>query len=169
MKRVKIYRGPDGKPKQEIVKREYGWNFHINSDNKFKLIRKVEVTAANVHDSLCFKDLVDCDNTARVVYADSVYFSEETEEFLEEEGIRSKIIRRKPRGKPTPAATARANSKKAKKRARVEHVFGQMKNRFGLYIRTIGLERAETKLYLASLACNMDRFIFLEQQRCSVG
>ena len=169
VKRTKVYRGPDGKPKQQIVKMEYGWNFHINSDNKYKFVRKHAVTPANVHDSQCFKYLVDCDNTARVVYADSAYFSEETEEFLKEEGIRSKIIRKKPKGKPMPAATARANSKKAEKRSRVEHVFGHMKNRFGLYIRTIGLARAETKLSLAVLAYNIDRFIFLERRRYSMG
>ena len=49
-------------------------------------------------------------------------------------------------------------------RARVEHVFAHQKNRFGLFIRTIGIARAEAKLTLANLAYNMDRLIFHERR-----
>ena len=66
--------------------------------------------------------------------------------------------------KPMPPATARANAKKSSVRARVEHVFAHQKNRFGLFIRTIGLARAEAKLTLANLACNFDRLVFHERR-----
>ena len=46
-----------------------------------------------------------------------------------------------------------------------EHVFAQQKNRFGLFIRTIGLARAEAKLTLANIAYNFDRLIFHERRR----
>ena len=42
-----------------------------------------------------------------------------------------------------PKHTAKANAKKSAVRAKVEHVFAHRKNRFGLFIRTIGLARAE--------------------------
>jgi len=45
-------------------------------------------------------------------------------------------------------ATSRANGKKSSIRAHVEHVFAHQKNRYGLFIRTIGLARAEAKLTL---------------------
>jgi hypothetical protein len=61
-------------------------------------------------------------------------------------------------------ATARANAKKSAIRAAVEHVFAHQKNRFGLFIRTIGLARAEAKLTLANLAYNFDRLIFHERR-----
>ena len=64
-----------------------------------------------------------------------------------------------------PAATRRANAKESSIRARVEHVFAHQKNRYGLFIRTIGLARAEAKLTLANLAYNFDRLIFHERQR----
>jgi transposase, IS5 family len=66
--------------------------------------------------------------------------------------LTSCIHRRKPKGKPMPQATARANAAKSSIRAHVEHVFAHQKNRFGLFVRTIGLKRAETKLILANLA-----------------
>lgn len=76
----------------------------------------------------------------------------------------SRIHRKKPNGKPMPKATARANAKKSSIRARVEYVFAHQKNRFGLFIRTIGLKRAEAKLILANIAYNMDRLIFHERR-----
>ena len=53
--------------------------------------------------------------------------------------LSSRIHRRKPKGKPMPIATARANAVKSSIRARVEHVFAHQKSRFGLFIRTIGI------------------------------
>jgi IS5 family transposase len=67
-------------------------------------------------------------------------------------------------GKPMSRATARANARKSSIRAVVEHVFAHQKNKFGLFIRTIGLARAEAKLTLANLAYNMNRLIFHERR-----
>ena len=60
--------------------------------------------------------------------------------------LTSRIHHRKPAGKPIPRHIARANAKKSSIRAAVEHVFAHQKTRFGLFIRTIGLARAEAKL-----------------------
>jgi IS5 family transposase len=49
-----------------------------------------------------------------------------------------------------PRHTARANGRKSKVRAAVEHVFAQQKGPMGLFIRTIGLARATTKIDLAN-------------------
>jgi hypothetical protein len=46
----------------------------------------------------------------------------------------------------------------------VEHVFAHQKVRFGLFIRTIGLARAEAKLTLAKIAYNFDRLVFHERR-----
>lgn len=64
-----------------------------------------------------------------------------------------------------PTATSRANANKSSVRARVEHVFAHQKNRFGLFIRTIGLARAQAKLTLANIAYNFDRLFFHERQK----
>ena len=70
----------------------------------------------------------------------------------------------KPKGKPMPERMARANAAKSAIRARVEHVFAHQKNRYGLFIRTIGIARAEAKLTLANLAYNFDRLVFHEKR-----
>ena len=64
-----------------------------------------------------------------------------------------------------PKATARANARKSAVRAaRIEHVFAHQKDRMGLFVRTIGLERAEAKIGLANLAYNFQRLIFHERR-----
>ncbi len=67
-----------------------------------------------------------------------------------------------------PERTAKANAAKSKVRARVEHVFAQQKDKIGLFIRTIGRNRAEAKITLANLAYNMPRLIFHER-RAAMG
>ena len=69
--------------------------------------------------------------------------------WLKRQGRVSRIHRRKPRGKPMPERTARANAAKSKIRARVEHVFARQKDQMGLFIRTIGIKRAEAKITVA--------------------
>ena len=70
--------------------------------------------------------------------------------------------------KPMPERTAKANAAKSKVRARVEYVFARQKDLMGLFIRTIGLKRAEAKITLANLAYNMHRLIFHER-RAAIG
>jgi transposase, IS5 family len=45
--------------------------------------------------------------------------------------------------------------------ARVEHVFAEQKHRMGLFVRTIGIARATTKIGMANLVYNIKRLIFL--------
>ena len=52
---------------------------------------------------------------------------------------------------------------KWKIRSRVEHVFAEQKDRMGLFIRTIGIARATTKIGMANLVYNIKRFIFLRK------
>lgn len=62
-----------------------------------------------------------------------------------------------------PEAIRRANNAKSKTRSRVEHVFAEQKDRMGLFIRTIGIARAATKIGLANLVYNMKRLLFLRR------
>jgi hypothetical protein len=58
-------------------------------------------------------------------------------------------------------ATSRANGRRSKIRAFVEHVFAQQKSsRMGLFVRTIGIARATTKIGMANLAYNLTRFVW---------
>ncbi|ARC87807.1 hypothetical protein B5V46_03825 [Rhodovulum sp. MB263] len=57
--------------------------------------------------------------------------------------------------------TSRANGRKPVVRSKVEHVFGHQKDRMGLFIRTIGFERAKAAITLANMVYNMGRLRWL--------
>ena len=98
------------------------------------------------------------------MWADSAYRSKANEAWLAGKGRVSHIHRKKPPGRAMPKATAQANARKSVVRAHVEHVFAQQKDRMGVFIRTIGLKRAQAKIGLANLAYNFQRLIFHERR-----
>jgi transposase, IS5 family len=57
--------------------------------------------------------------------------------------------------------TARANGRRPKVRALVEHVFADLKQRCGLFIRTIGFAQARLKVGMVNLTYNMRRLVWL--------
>ena len=78
-------------------------------------------------------------------------------------GFVSRIHRKKRPGRLMAKATSRSNSAKSRIRSRVEHVFAEQKDRMDLFIRTIGLSRATTKIGLANIVYNLKRFVFLQR------
>lgn len=160
----KLRHRPDGTPLPMIATPVFGYKSHISIDRRFGFIRKAKVTSASQADGRQLRHVIDTDNTASDVWADSAYRSRSNETWLTRRMLKSRIHRRKPAGKPMPKATRRANARKSSARARIKHVFAQQKNRFGLFIRTIGIKRAEAKLTLANLAYNFDRLIFHERR-----
>lgn len=164
----KVRYRPDGTPLPQIALPVFGYKSHIGIDRRFGFIRQAAVTSAAGADGRQLRRLVSKDNTASDVWADSAYRSQSNEKWLARNMMTSRIHRRKPANKPMPERTAKANARKSSVRAAVEHVFAHQKNRFGLFIRTIGIARAEAKLTLANLAYNFDRLIFHER-RCATG
>jgi len=158
----------DGTPLPMIATPVFGYKSHISIDRRFGFIRQAAVTSAAAPDGKHLKRLVSRENTGSAVWADSAYRSKANETWLAQRVLTSRIHRRKPAGKPMPRHIARANAKKSAIRAAVEHVFAAQKTRYGLFIRTIGLARAEAKLTLANIAYNFDRLIFHER-RAAVG
>ena len=161
----KVRYRPDGTPLPQIATPVFGYKSHISIDRRFGFIRKAAVTSAADSDGRQLRRVIDTSNTAGDVWADSAYRSSKNEALLKSNMLKSRIHRRKPKGKPMPEHMARANAAKSAIRARVEHVFAHQKNRYGLFIRTIGIARAQAKLTLANLAYNFDRLIFHE--RCA--
>jgi len=82
---------------------------------------------------------------------------------MEKHGFTSRVHRKKPKGRAMPGAIRRANNAKSRIRAHVEHVFATQKDRMHLFIRTIGLPRATTKIGLANLVCNLKRLVTLRR------
>lgn len=165
MKFSKARPAHDGSPQIDIAVPTFGYKSHISIDRRHGIIRRQKVTDAAAHDGARLREgLIDPENTASDVWADTAYRSAENERFLRRLGKVSRIHRRKPRGKPMPERTAHANAKKSAVRARVEHPFAQQKGPMRLVIRTIGLARATAAIALTNMAYNMKRWCWLDSR-----
>ena len=154
----------EGMPRVDLAVPAFGYKNHLGIDRRHRLIRRWVVTDASRHDGAVLPELVDRNNTAGDVWADTAYRSKANEKFLADRLLRSQIHRKKPKGKPMPRRTARANARKSAVRSAVEHVFARQKGPMGLFIRTIGIARARTKIGLANLVFNMQRMVWLIDQ-----
>jgi IS5 family transposase len=155
----------DGEPQIDIAIPVFGYKSHVSIDRRHGIIRRHKTSDAAAHDGARLREgLIDPANTASDVWADSAYRSAANEAYLNKAGKVSRIHRKKPKGKPMPKAVARANATKSKVRARVEHVFAEQKDRMGLFIRTIGIARAEATITLTNMAFNMKRWCWLDRR-----
>jgi IS5 family transposase len=151
------------KAKPDIAIPVFGCKNHIGIDRRQGRICTLLVVDAAAHDGARLREgLVDRTNFASDVWADTAYRSGENERFLSAVGKVSRIHRKKPKGKPMPWHTARANAAKSVVRSRFEHVFTEQKARMGLVVRTVRIARARTKIGLANLAWKMKRLVWLQ-------
>ena len=143
--------------------RHFGYKNHVKVDSKSKMILDYRTTAASVHDSNCFGELLDKDD--RVIYADSGYVGKEIPAH-----IKNEVCERRYRGKPLNEKQKAENRRKSKIRCRIEHVFGFMTVAMrGITVRSIGIRRAEFVNGLTNLVYNMFRFAFLRRKCFSAG
>lgn len=140
----------------------YGYKNHVKVDRKTKLIRKYAITSASVHDSQVLGKLLTDTDAHHELYGDSAYSGEPIQRMLQEKKIRSRIHDKGYRGRPLTDKQKESNCKKSKSRARVEHVFGFIKNSMkGSTSRAIGIDRTDGIVGLMNLTYNMCRYIQL--------
>ena len=102
------------------------------------------------------------------MWADTAYRSKANEQHLANNGLRSRIHRKKPSGRPMPSRLPRERGQVEVAR-RVEHVFPRQKGLMGLVVRTIGIARATVKIRLANIVYNMRRAVWLFAQRAAAA
>jgi len=158
----------DGKTKQrDIAIPAFGYKNHASIDRRHGFIRGWNVTSASAYDGAQLRNVLNRSNTGSTVWADTAYRSKTNEEWLEKNGYVSDIHHKKPKGRPMSEATSRANGRRSRIRAFVEHVFAQQKSRMGLFVRTIGIARARAKIGMANLAYNLTRFVWHQGRTAS--
>jgi IS5 family transposase len=140
----------------------FGYKDHVNVDRNSKVIVDFTVTSANVHDVNEFEGLIDRND--REMWLDSAYSSAEHIARIKEKypEVILHICEKGKRNAPLTDEQKESNREKSRVRARVEHVFGYI-TRFmgGIFIRTIGMERAEREICGMNLAYNIKRAVFL--------
>jgi len=151
----------DGAPQVDLAVPAFGYKNHVAIDRRHGLIRGWTASHAAAHDGARLAEVIDANNTAGDIWADTAYRSAKNEAWLASRGLVSRIHRKKPPGRPMPARTRQANARKSAVRSAVEHVFARQKGPMGLVVRTIGLARARVKIGLANLAYNIKRLVWL--------
>jgi len=139
----------------------YGYKDHIKADKDSKIITSYSVTTASVHDSQVAAELID--EHDKEAWFDSAYVGEELEKEIRENSpeITLHINEKGYKNKPLTDEQKASNRVKSKVRARVEHVNGQMTMCGGLFVRSIGILRANIAVFFKNMAYNLSRFSFL--------
>jgi IS5 family transposase len=166
MKRGRKATPPEGGPQRqvaaEIAVPMFGYKNHLGIDRGHGFIRRFTVTHAARHDGSHLGAVLDANNTASGVWADTAYRSRANVELLDRRSLVPEFQRAKPRGRPMPNHIVRGNATRARVRSLVEHVFATEKRRMGLVIRCIGLARATARITLANLVYNMRRLVWID-------
>ena len=145
----------DGAPRVDLAVPAFSDKNHIGIDRRRRLIRRWAATDASRHDGALLPELIDTDNTASDVWADTAYRSKANERFLAGRLLARRSTARNPRASQCPQVRGPRG---------IEHVFARQKGPMGLYIRTSGIARARTKIGLANLVYNMKRMVWLTTQ-----
>jgi transposase, IS5 family len=107
-------------------------------------------------------DLVDKVDKGHLLYGDSAYSGKELKDALKKRGIYARVHHKGSRNKSLPEAQIKSNHSKSKTRARVEHVFGNMKQRCGeVIVRAVGILRNERDIIMKNLTYNISRTVYL--------
>lgn len=140
----------------------YGYKDHVKVDNESKIIVDFTVTSANVHDVSEFEGLIDIND--KEAWLDAAYASAEHVARIMEKypHIILHICEKGTKNNPLTEEQKENNRQKSKTRSRVEHVFGYITRFMGdIFIRTIGIERAEREICGMNLAYNLKRVAYL--------
>jgi len=134
----------------------------VSVDRKTKLVIEERSSAANMHDSEVFGELLGTPRKrGRDVWATSACRSGEQEQDLKRHGFRSHVHERAYRGQPLTEAQQRENRRTCRVRVRVEHVFSAMTQMGGMIGRTIGIERKRVWSTMKALGYNLGRLVVL--------
>jgi IS5 family transposase len=135
----------------------YGYKNHIKIGKISKIIRSCHTTPANVHDSQALDDLLQKRDSGQRLWGDSAYTGQTR--IFSKFGVKPQINEKGYRGHQLTKSQKERNRRKSKVRVLVEHVFGFMENSMGgMFLRTLGRERAETSNILNNLVYNFCRY-----------
>ena len=147
----------------------HGYKMHTCVDEEHGLVQSLEVTSADVHDSLVFGQFLYRDDAC--VYADKAYESAKNRKLLRDHGIEDRILYKGRRGNKQPQWQKELNKLWNKQRSNIERTFAHLKGEQGLgRCRYFGLEKTKQWATLNAIAYNLNRAIkILPPERLATG
>ena len=92
----------DGAPRVDLAVPAFGYKNHVGIDRRHRLIRSWAATDASRHDGALLPALIDKDNTASDVWADTAYRSKANEKSSPGGSCARRSTARSPRASPCP-------------------------------------------------------------------
>lgn len=149
----------------------FGYKAHVAVDEGSSLIRQIEATAADVHDSQAAAALIQGDEEA--FYADKGYDDDALRKSLKDRGIKPCVMYKAHRNTLLSTAQKFLNSLWSGVRSGVERSFATMKRHYSLNrVRYFGLRRNHAHFQIVAFAINLKRVLVLEKstparERCA--
>ncbi len=151
---------PDATFTKKHGKTYFGYKMHIGVDQGSGLIRRLLTTTAALHDSLAFKGLISGDEEA--AYGDKAYGSKAHREWLEEIGVKDRLMYKAASGAPLRNWQVWFNKAVSGPRSQVEQAFGIFKRSYGLArARYRGEARNAAHFLILATAYNLRRSLSL--------
>lgn len=152
---------PDAAWAKKDGRRYFGYKAHVALDMGSRIVRRAQLTPANINETSCADALICGDE--RAVYADKAYDSKARRAALKQRGIRNRIMRRWHWSWPPPSRwERRRNALLVIRRAPIEPLFALLKNvHCFARARYRGLARNAAALHLAVTAINLKRWTVL--------
>ena len=136
----------------------HGYKMHTCVDEEHGLVQSLEVTSADVQDSLVFGQILYEDDGR--VYADKAYDSAKKRKLLSDLGIEDRILYKGCRGSKQPQWQKHLNKLWNKQRSGIERTFAHLKGQQGLgRCRYFGIEKTKQWATLNAIAYNLSRAI----------
>ena len=142
----------DGTSATKNHEKHFGYKAHTLV-NEIKIIEKLSVTPANVHDSQ-----IDLSIPGIICYRDKGYFGSECK------GING-TMDRSVRGHPLSVKSIRRNLRISRIRSAVEHPYAFFKGMFHFFhVMVTTVQRVRVKTYLTAICYNLMRSRYLDRQ-----
>lgn len=143
---------------------KHGYKYHVAVDQDSELVRTVQVTPGQVHDSQVAEQLIQFDEAA--LYADKAYDDATRRLLLKHAGIEDGILRKAYRNRPLSQAHKQRNRRLMRIRSNVERIFADWKCRRSLgRCRYVGLRCNQMHAWLLAIAHNLRRLVVLSAPR----
>ncbi len=149
-------RDPDASFTKKHGETCFGYKAHLAVDEESGLVRRAEMTSADLHDSQRGEAMIQGDEQA--YYADKAYVSQALRDKLNELGIEDRIAYKAKRNKPLVNWQVWFNKTASSIRVGVERANATMKNWYGMTkVRYRSLERNDCHLQFVAAGMNMKR------------
>jgi hypothetical protein len=132
-------------PRVDLAIPAFGYKNRLGIDRRHRLIRRWTVTNATRHDGAVLPKLIDINNTASDVWADTTYRSKANKNFLAGRLLRSQITARSPEVSRCRAAPGPMPTNRRRCARQSSTPFARQKDPMRLFSRTIGNARARTR------------------------